>query len=52
MVEIAALFGISRQALYNRFNNDDFKKEDLEKVAAHLGVQYESSFIDEDGKRI
>lgn len=52
LYQIANLLDMSRQSLYVRLKNDDFNKNELNKIATFLDVGYESNFVLEDGTKL
>ena len=50
--QLAAMMGSSRQALRSRIINGHFTDLELEKIAGHIGCEYENYFVLEDGSRI
>jgi len=47
---LAAHLGVSRQAIYNKYNRDSYSAEDLIRIADYLGVDL--AFVVDDKQRV
>lgn len=50
--ELADLLDTSRQNLHSKLSKNNLNEEDLKKFCEVLGVQYEITFILDDGEKI
>lgn len=50
--ELARRLAVTPQTLNKKMHNDNFSTDDLEKIAAALGVSFEANFVLPNGNKL